>query len=173
MRHALACRFGRNTIAGVSFNFLVDIAQVAWVTDVKVLGGSLGFAALLPFGGERTSASLSFTGPFNVTRQIGRTASVDALGDSAFAAFLGWEAGEQHWNVTLTGFAPTGYYSSTALAITSLHRPGLDLKAGYTYLSLQTGIEASAALGMAYNFINTAAFRASAVQTWREVVVAA
>lgn len=72
---------GRNTVAGASYNFLFDIAQVAWVTDVKVLGGSLGFAALLPFGSERTSASLSFTGPFDVNRQLGRTASVDALGE--------------------------------------------------------------------------------------------
>jgi hypothetical protein len=148
--------FGKNTIAGVSFNFLVNITQVAWVTDVKVLGGSLGFAALLPFGGERTSASLAFTGPLGVFRQFDRTASIDALGDSAFAAFLGWEEGEHHWNATLTGFAPTGYYSSTELAITGLHRPGLDLKAGYTFLSLQTGIEASAAVGVTVNAINTA-----------------
>jgi hypothetical protein len=148
--------FGKNTIAGVSFNFLFNIVQTAWVTDVKVLGGSLGFAALVPFGGESTSASLSFTGPLDVFRQFDRTASVDALGDSAFAAFLGWEAGEHHWNATLTGFAPTGYYSSNALAITGLHRPGLDLKAGYTFLSLQTGIEASAAVGVTVNAINTA-----------------
>ena len=147
---------GRNTVAGVSYNFLFNIAQVAWVTDAKILGGSLGFAAILPFGGERTSASLSFTGPFGVDRQLGRTASVDALGDSAFTAFLGWAAGEHHWNATLTGFAPTGYYSSTALAFTGLHRPGVDLKGGYTYLSLQTGIEASAALGITVNAINTA-----------------
>jgi hypothetical protein len=33
---------GRNTAAGLSYNFLFDIDQVAWVTDVKVLGGSLG-----------------------------------------------------------------------------------------------------------------------------------
>lgn len=148
--------FGQNTLAGVSFSFLVYIVQTAWVTDAKVLGGSLGFVALVPFGGERTSASLAFTGPLDIFRQFDRTASVDALGDSAFAAFLGWEAGEHHWNATLTGFAPTGYYSSNALAITSLHRPGLDLKAGYTFLSLQTGIEASAAVGVTVNAINTA-----------------
>jgi hypothetical protein len=123
---------GRNTAAGLSYNFLFDIDQVAWVTDVKVLGGSLGFAALVPFGGERTSASLAFTGPLGNYREIDATASVDAMGDSAFAAFLGWEEGEHHWNATLTGFAPTGYYSSTALAFTSLHRPAVDLKAGYT-----------------------------------------
>ena len=32
---------GKNTAVGVSYNFLVDIAQAAWVTDVRVLGGSL------------------------------------------------------------------------------------------------------------------------------------
>ncbi|HEY8032523.1 MAG TPA: transporter [Methylocella sp.] len=148
--------FGQNTLAGVKFNFLVNIVQTAWVTDVKVLGGSLGFVALVPFGGERTSASLEFTGPLGVFRQFNRTASVDALGDSAFATFLGWEAGEHHWNATLTGFAPTGYYSSNALAITGLHRPGLDFKAGYTFLSMQTGVEATAAAGVTVNAINTA-----------------
>jgi hypothetical protein len=147
---------GKNAAAGVTYNFLFDIDQIAWVTDVKVLGGSLGFAALVPFGGERTSASLAFTGPLGNFRQIDATDSEDALGDSAFAAFLGWDEGEHHWNATLTGFAPTGYYSSTALAFTGLHRPAVDLKAGYTYLSLQTGIEASAALGVTLNMINTA-----------------
>ena len=37
-----------------------------------------------------------------------------------------------------------------------MHRPGLDFKAGYTFLSLQTGIEASAAVGVTVNAINTA-----------------
>jgi hypothetical protein len=120
-----------------------------------VLGGSLGFAALVPFGGERTSASLEFTGQLGNFRQFDRTDSEGALGDSAFAAFLGWDEGEHHWNATLTGFAPTGYYSSTALAFTGLHRPAVDLKAGYTYLSLQTGFEASAAVGVTFNMINT------------------
>jgi hypothetical protein len=55
----------------------------------------------------------------------------------------------------LTGFAPTGFYSSTALAFTGLNRPGIDIKAGYTFLSLQTGTEVSAALGMTFNLINT------------------
>ena len=92
--------FGQNTLAGVSFNFLVNIVQTAWVTDVKVLGGSLGFLALVPFGGERTSASLALTGPLGVFRQFDRTASVDALGDSAFAAFLGGKRG------SITGMRP-------------------------------------------------------------------
>lgn len=60
--------FHQNTLAGVRLNFLFNIVQTAWVTDVKVFGGSLGFAALVPFGGERTSASLEFTGPLGLFR---------------------------------------------------------------------------------------------------------
>lgn len=37
-----------------------------------------------------------------------------------------------------------------------MNRPALNIKAGYTYLSLQTGFEASAALGITLNMINTA-----------------
>ena len=37
---------GRNIDAGVSYNFLFNIVQTTWVTDVKTfLGGSLGFGA--------------------------------------------------------------------------------------------------------------------------------
>ena len=37
-----------------------------------------------------------------------------------------------------------------------MNRPGLDFKAGYTFLNLQTGIEASGAVGVTVNAINTA-----------------
>jgi hypothetical protein len=145
---------GKQLEAGLTYQFVFDIAQVAWFTDLQILGGSLGFAATVPFGSENTNASIGFTGPLGIDRQFGRTESVAALGDSAFSAILGWQAGESHWNVTLTGFTPTGYYSSTAIAFTGLNRPAVDIKGGYTFLSLQTGTELSAALGMTVNAIN-------------------
>jgi len=86
---------------------------------VKFSADSLGFAAIDSFLAGAHVGEPFLPGPFDVTRQLGRTASVDAMGESAFSAFLGWDAGEHHWNATLTGFAPTGYYSSTALAFTS------------------------------------------------------
>lgn len=147
---------GRNLVAGVSYNFLFNIAQTVWVTDAKILGGSLSVAAVVPFGGERTGASLAFTGPLGVPRQINAKDSIDALGDAAFAAFLGWEQGEHHWNLTLTGFTPTGYYARDALSFTGLNRPGLDVKGGYTFLSQQTGTEVSGALGVTVNAVNNA-----------------
>ncbi|WP_187148666.1 SphA family protein [Methylocella silvestris] len=142
--------------AGLQYQFVMNISQFSWVTDLKALGGAIGFAALIPLGGETTKASVAFTGPRGVSRQLGVSDSVNALGDTAYAAFIGWEAGEHHWNLTLTGFAPTGSYDPNALAITSLNRPGVDLKASYTYLSLTTGIEASGGVGMTFNAVNSA-----------------
>ena len=66
-------------------------------------------------------------------------------------ASLGWEAGEHHWNVTLTGIAPTGHYAPDSLAIMSLNRPGVDIKGAYTFLSMQTGTEISGAVGVTFN----------------------
>ena len=132
---------GRITGAGLTFNFLVDAATVEWFTDTKILGATLGFAAVVPFGSERTAASVSFIGPLGANRTIGGTEIVDALGDSAFSASLGWEAGEHHWNLTLTGFAPTGFYSSTALAVLGLNRPAIDIK-GATVLLVKRGLAA-------------------------------
>jgi hypothetical protein len=89
------------------------------------------------------SAAVSFIGPLGFNRQLNRTDSVDSIGDSAFSASLGWEAGEHHWNIALTGFAPTGHYAPDSLAIMGLNRPGVDIKGAYTFLSGQTGTEVS------------------------------
>jgi len=91
-----------------------------------------------------------------VGRQLNRTDTATAIGDTAFSASLGWQQGEHHWNVTLTGFAPTGEYNADELAIMSLNRPAVDLKGAYTFLSLETGIEATGALGFTFNAMNTA-----------------
>jgi hypothetical protein len=146
--------FGRRTAVGVDLDFKFNITTAAWYTDATILGGTLGFAATVPVGGERTSASAEFTGRFGITRQAGRSDSVNSIGDSAFSAILGWHAGDHHWNLTLTGFTPTGYYRPDALSFTGLNRPGIDVKGAYTFLSLQTGLELTLAPGVTINAIN-------------------
>jgi hypothetical protein len=148
--------FGNITAAGVKVNFITNIAATAWYTDVKIFGGTLGFAAAVPVGSDTNSAAVSFIGPLGFNRQLNRTDSVVSIGDSAYSASLGWEAGEHHWNVALTGFAPTGHYAPDSLAIMSLNRPGVDIKEAYTFLSGQTGTEVSGAVGMTFNLRNTA-----------------
>jgi hypothetical protein len=148
--------FGNITAAGIKVNFITNIAATAWYTDVKIFGGTLGFAAAVPVGSDTNSAAVSFIGPLGFNRQLNRTDSAVSIGDSAYSASLGWEAGEHHWNVALTGFAPTGHYAPNSLAIMSLNRPAVDIKGAYTFLSAQTGTEVSGAVGMTFNLVNTA-----------------
>src|SRR6266516_5693952 len=52
--------FGNFTLSGrIKEDFLVNISTISWITDTKILGVNLGFAATIPFpiGTERTSAS--------------------------------------------------------------------------------------------------------------------
>jgi hypothetical protein len=130
---------------------------MSWITDVKILGGNLGFAATIPFpiGTERTSAGLTFTGPLN-TFSGSLTQSTRGIGDMAVAGLVGWHEGNSHWNVAVTGTIPTGIYDPTSIAFLGLHRPSVDVRGAYTYLDPQTGLEISAALGMTFNYINTA-----------------
>lgn len=147
---------GSRSSTRVTYNFLADGAIIGWFPDAELFGAALGFAANIPFVGFKNTASASFAEALGVNQQISRADAINALGDTEFAAILGWHAGEQHWNVTLTGFMPTGAFESDRLAKTGLNRPALDLKGAYTFLSLQTGVEVSAGLGVTVNAMDTA-----------------
>ena len=144
--------------AQIKEDFLFDISTMSWITDVKILGGNLGFAATIPFpiGTERTSAGAVFTGPLGNTFSGSRTQSDRGIGDMAVAGLLGWHEGNSHWNVVITGTIPTGLYDPDSIAFLGLHRPSVDVRGAYTYLDPQTGLEISAAVGMTFNHINTA-----------------
>jgi len=151
--------FGHFTLSGqIKADFLVNISTVSWITDYKILGGDLGFVATIPFpiGTERTFASLALTGPLGNARSSNLSDSVAGIGDSAVIALLGWHAGNSHWNIAVTGTIPTGVYDPDQIAFMGLHRPSADIKGAYTYLDPKTGLEISAALGMTFNYINTA-----------------
>jgi hypothetical protein len=51
--------FGNVTAVGVKVNFITNIAATAWYTDIKILGGTLGFAAAVPVGADTNSAAVS------------------------------------------------------------------------------------------------------------------
>ncbi len=152
----LSFPFGRLTAIGIAADLITNIAAVAWYTDVTILGGTLGFAAATPYGSDTNSAAISFIGPLRVSRQLNRRERAAAIGDTAFSAILGWEAGEHQWNVAFTGIAPTGKYSPDSLAFMGLNRPAFDIKGGYTFLSMETGTKLSAAAGVTFNLRNTA-----------------
>ena len=146
---------GRTIEAGVNERFAIDAATLSWFTDAKFLGGTLGFAATLPFGWEKTSTSAEFTGPL-LTLAHGRSESATGIGDGAISGILGWQEGDHHWNITVTDFLPIGFYSPSSIAFLGLNRPSVDVKGAYTYLDLQTGHEISVALGITFNGTNPA-----------------
>ncbi len=138
--------------AQVTYNFRANIATVAWFTDVTLLGGELGFANISGYGSDTTTTAT----PTGVGSHVTNQQSVNGFGDTEFSAVLGWHAGEQHWTLAVSGFAPTGDYNPTRITQTGLNRPALDVKGAYTFLSLQSGLEATGALGVTVNGVNTA-----------------
>ena len=66
-------------------------------------------------------------------RRVSLADEIASIADTEYSAILGWHAGEQHWNVILTGSAPTGNFVPNRLSLTGLNRPALDLKGAYTY----------------------------------------
>ncbi|MGE6783615.1 transporter [Ensifer adhaerens] len=81
-----------------------------------MLGGNLGFTAIVPFGGPDIDATLC-------APRVGRSASVSdrvfIVGDPVLGATLGWHAGNFHWTVNGTVNVPVGDYSR---ATTLLYR---------------------------------------------------
>ncbi|VFU09816.1 SphA family protein [Methylocella tundrae] len=140
----------------VTYNFAANIFVFAWFTEATLFGGELGFAYTSAYASETTTAVAPFTDTFGVNRHVTTQQSVDSYTDTEFSAILGWQGGDQHWSLTLSGFVPTGNYDAARIAQTSLNRPALDIKGAYTFLSLQTGLEASAALGVTLNGVNSA-----------------
>ncbi len=139
----------------VTRNFVFDSAIVSWFPDVKLFGADPGFAVTVPFGSDRNTENFTVASPMGPSQRFKRDA-ITAIADTEYSAILGWHAGEHHWNVILTGFAPTGSFVPNRLVDTSLNRPALDLRGAYTYLGLQTGLEVTGALGLTLNAPNTA-----------------
>jgi hypothetical protein len=139
---------GSRSVQAVT-NFVADLAIVGWFPDFKLFGADPGFAVTVPFGSNRATASFT-------PQRFSRTDEIFSIGDTEFSAILGWHAGEQHWNVMLTGFTPTGNFEPNRLSLTGLNRPALDLRGAYTYLGLRTGLEVTGALGLTLNAPDTA-----------------
>lgn len=141
----------------------VAIPSVLWIAPGKVLGGNVGFGAILPFGRKAIDVDIdalaTLTLPLlNRTLQVGRhfdfNESTTDLGDPVANALIGWHEGNWHWNIGTLVNIPIGPWSKDSDTNISFNRWGLDTTAAVTWLDPKIGLELSSAAGFTFNWEN-------------------
>jgi hypothetical protein len=141
-----------------------NLPSILWVAPGKVLGGNVGFGAIVPVGWKDVGvdidalATLTLGPPINQTFQQGarfnRTDSSTEFGDPVLNALIGWHQGNWHWNVGILVNVPIGPWSNSSISNLSFNHWGLDTTAAVTYLDPKTGFEISVAPGFTFNWEN-------------------
>ncbi len=111
-----------------------NLPSILWVAPGKVLGGNVGFGAIVPVGWKDVGfdsdalATLTLGPPINRTLQRGarfsRTDSSSEFGDPVINALIGWHQGNWHWNVGMLVNVPIGPWSKAASQIFRLTTGG-------------------------------------------------
>jgi len=141
-----------------------NMPSVLWVAPGKVLGGNVGFGAIVPFGWKDVGvdidalATLTLGPPINQTFQQGarfsRTDDSFEFGDPVLHALIGWHQGNWHWNIGMLVNVPVGPWSNSSISNLSFNHWGLDTAAAVTWLDPKTGLEVSVAPGFTFNWEN-------------------
>jgi hypothetical protein len=140
-----------------------NLPSVLWVAPQKVLGGNVGFGAIVPVGWKDTSADLDVLATLTLppplgTLQAGRRFTIDdsstEFGDPVLNALIGWHHGNWHWNVGMLVNVPIGPWSNDSISNLSFNHWGLDTTAAVTWLDPKIGFEISVAPGFTFNWEN-------------------
>jgi hypothetical protein len=143
-------------VANVSAQSWINLPTTLWVTPAKILGGDLAFSLTTPFGEPRVNASLLLNSPRFGPIGVNVTDAEVNLSDFFAQSFVGWHAGNFHWQVGIGGVIPSGTYVLGQLSNVSLNRPAIDVSAAVTWLDPAIGWDLSAAAGFTFNWINKA-----------------
>jgi hypothetical protein len=136
-----------DVIAGIDAHAVLNLATTVWVTPAEIFGGNLGFTATVPIGGSDVSA---FLGRFGVDD------SLTTIGDPFVSTFIGWNAGNFHWQTGVAVNVPIGNYQDGNLANIAFHYWAADVFGTLTYLDPMTGIDISNAIGFTFDAENPA-----------------
>jgi hypothetical protein len=141
-----------------------NMPSILWVAPGKVLGGNVGFGAIVPVGWKDVGvdidalATLTLGPPINQTFQRGahfsRVDDSTKFGDPVLNALIGWHQGNWHWNVAMLLNVPIGPWSNSSISNLSFNHWGLDTTAAVTWLDPKTGLEVSVAPGFTFNWEN-------------------
>jgi hypothetical protein len=143
------------TVGNVNLNADANLGLVLpnYVFATPVLGGQAAAGVMIPFGGNNTSVDGTLTiGKVNVTNSL--SDSLFGNGDIFPQGSLRWNQGVNNFMIYGIADLPLGAYDSSRLANIGVGHWAIDGGAGYTYLNLKTGLEASAVTGLTYNFKN-------------------
>ncbi|CAH1661348.1 conserved exported hypothetical protein [Hyphomicrobiales bacterium] len=145
-------QIGGAVLGNVKVQARVDFVTPTWVTPIEIFGGNLGFALTLPFGQPRISAGALITAP-RLGRAFGAKLRDSAFlfGDPVVTSFVGWHAGNFHWQVGGAVNIPSGTYRDGSLSNLSFNRWIGDIYAAATWLDPKIGLDVSGAVGFEIN----------------------
>src|SRR5262245_27195312 len=141
----------------------VTMPSFLWVAPGKVLGGNVGFGAIMPYGRKAIDVDIdalaTLTLPLlNRTIQAGRQFHFDEsttdLGDPVANALIGWHEGNWHWNIGTLLNVPIGPWSKERDTNIAFNHWALDTTAAVTWLDPKIGFEVSSAAGFTFNWEN-------------------
>jgi len=154
---ATQTQLGGAVLSNVKVQARVDFLTPTWVTPLQILGGNLAFAVTLPVGTPRISAGALIAAP-RLGRAFGaslRDATFN-IGDPVVSSFVGWHAGNFHWQVGGSVSIPAGAYQEGQLSNVALNRWIGDIYAAATWLDPKIGLDISGAVGFEINGKNSA-----------------
>ncbi|KRE20602.1 phenol degradation protein meta [Bosea sp. Root483D1] len=149
---ATRTQIGGAVLANVKVQARADFLTPTWITPLEILGGNLGFAVTIPVGNPRISAGTVIAAP-----RLGRVFGLKQrdsgffLGDPVVSSFIGWHAGNFHWQVGGSVNIPSGTYDPDRLSNLSFNRVIGDIYAAATWLDPKIGLDISAAVGLELN----------------------
>jgi hypothetical protein len=136
---------GRRVAPNADVSAFVNLATLTWMTPLEVLGGRVGVFGSLPGGVVNVRAGL---GPLQVRE------STTAIADPSVGGFIGWKAGNFHFQLGTAGFIPIGDYRDGAIANVAKHRGALDFYAATTWADPNLGLSITGVAGYTVNWKN-------------------
>jgi hypothetical protein len=134
--------FGGQIIANVEATAVLELPTGLWVTPWEIAGGNLAFSATVPVGSLDVDASL---GALPVSDDI------FTVGDPVLSGFVGWHAGNFHWQTGVAINTPIGDYQEGEIANIAFNRWSTDVFAAATWLDPAFGLDVSGAAGITFN----------------------
>lgn len=145
---------GNELVTGVSAQAPLLFVQPAYASETKILNGQPYLALAFGGGKSSTNVDLILTAP-SLAGQRATSDSTTGGTDLSPYASLSWNNGANNWMTYLTGDIPVGAYNSRRLANIGIGHGAIDGGGGYTYFNEKSGREASAILGVTYNWKNS------------------